>query len=396
MPNFRFMLSSADSQTRILTAEFLKRVVPLCKDSTILNAGSVSYQSYLEAIQSFLVDNFEEFEDVVKQKSRWSGKEIQLIDLVAEKRGADYFPASVRVHSGREQLWFVANVALTDRGISRITRDHDLMRFLGAVGDQRLVPEVYFISNASDRSSNITQTPNLMFLGEWFRGYHEFHVSSLGSGKPTVFTFWDTDIGYSEIKEDIAIKMIEKVAYILTYFFDLESFQEIYPWHLAAGDFVAKLSPEPDLKLITVRQYGNRIIFTEDSEENLNDSLLMFLANMTVRARLDRIDGVGDFVWLGESFLRAIMRGFMKALLAKDYKGHDITQFCHNFVKIGHSKTIQEWTEMFVQLLASYDKRAPDFQVISENLVDHIFSVFQSWQNLSFADKIISLEDIQV
>jgi hypothetical protein len=396
MPDFRFMLSSADSQTRILHSGFLKSAVPLCKDSSILNIGSSTYESYLTAIQTFIVENFEEFAEVVKKKAQWFDKEIQLIDLVAEKRGADYFPASVRVHTGQEQLWFVANVALTDRGISRIKQDYDLMRFLGTMGDQRFVPEVYFLSDSSDRSSNITETPNLMFLGEWFRGYHEFHVSSLVPGKQTVFTFWDTDNGYREITEDVAVTMIERVAYILTYFFDLESLREIYPWHLAAGDFIAKLSPNPDLKLITVRQYGNRIIFTEDSHENINDALLMFLANITVRARLDRIDGVGDLVWLGDGFLEAIMRGFIKGIIAKNYVDRDLTKFCHNFVKIVRSKTIQEWTEVFVTILESYDKRAPDFKIISKNLVDHIFTVFQNWQTLSFADEIISLEDIQV
>ena len=43
MPDFRFMLSSADSQRRILNSGFLKSAVPLCKDSSILNIGSSTY-----------------------------------------------------------------------------------------------------------------------------------------------------------------------------------------------------------------------------------------------------------------------------------------------------------------------------------------------------------------
>ncbi|MFH0957310.1 MAG: hypothetical protein V1897_01265, partial [Pseudomonadota bacterium] len=119
-------------------------------------------------------------------------------------------------------------------------------------------------------------------------------------------------------------------------------------------------------------------------------------ANLTVRARIDRIDGVGDFVWLGNEFLESAMSGFMKAMIAKDWINHDMAKLCRNFVKIVHSKTIQEWTEVFVELLASYDKRAPDFQIISDNLVDHIFAVFQNCRTLSFAHEIISFEDIQV
>ena len=97
----------------------------------------------------------------------------------------------------------------------------------------------------------------------------------------------------------------------------------------------------------------------------------MFLANITVRARLDRIDGVGDFVWLGDGFLEAIMRGFIRGIIARNYLDSDMTKFCHNFVKIARLKTIQEWTEVFVTILESYDNRAPDFKIISKNLVTH-------------------------
>ena len=144
MPDFRFMLSSADSQTRILNSEFLKSAVPLCKDSSILKIGSLTYQSYLTAIQTFIVENFEEFEEVVKKKAQWFDKEIQLIDLVAEKRGADYFPASVRVHIGQDQLWFVANVALTDRGISRIKQDYEFDEILGNHGRSEICSRSLF------------------------------------------------------------------------------------------------------------------------------------------------------------------------------------------------------------------------------------------------------------
>ncbi|MFH0959219.1 MAG: hypothetical protein V1897_11000, partial [Pseudomonadota bacterium] len=270
------MLSSADSQTRVFHPELLNSALPIYRDSSFLNTGYITYQSYFKAIQTFIIERFEEFEEVVRQKSLHSDIEIQLIDLVAEKRGADYFPASVRVHIGNAQLWFVANVALTDRGISRIRQDYDLMRFLGTIRNQRFIPEVHFISDSSDHSSIITESPNLIFLGEWFTGYHEFHVSRSVPGKRAVFTLWDTDNGYSEIKENVAVKIVERVAYILTYFFDLTSLREIYPWHLAAGDFIARLSPIPDLRLITVRQYGNRIIFTRDSEVNINDALIIF------------------------------------------------------------------------------------------------------------------------
>lgn len=389
------MISKANSQPIVLDAEDLNIAVPIDRDLSIPGYGSVTYRSYLKAIEVFILENLEGLEEVVRQKFPDSNGEIRSIDLVAEKRGADYFPASVRIRTGMEVLWFVANVALTDRGISRIRRDYDFMSFLGLKDNRRFVPEVYFMSDSSDASSSVTEKPNLMFLAEWLRGYHEFHVSEITTGEKTILTLWDDDNGYSPIPNDLALKVIEKVAYILTHYFDLESFREIYPWHLAAGDFIAKLYPAPDSKLITVRQYDNRIVFADCNPDNLTDALLMFLANITVRARLDRIDGTGDFVWLGDEFLDAIIVGFHKALIEKTSPDSDMRKLLSNFFKVTRSKTLPEWTHVFVELIASYDDKAPDYKIISQNLVEHIFCIHKKWQSLSFADGIMSFEELQ-
>ena len=172
-----------------------------------------------------------------------------------------------------------------------------------------------------------------MFLGEWFRGYHEFHVANSVNKNQSVFSLWDTDNGYSEFPEPVALQLIERVSYILGYFFNLGTFQEIYPWHLAAGDFIAKLTPSPDVKLITVRQYGSRVSFLDDSHKNLEDALLIFLANLTIRARIDRIDGIGEFIWLPGQFVKSIVTGFLKSIVTKEQEERRSYEFLKKIIK---------------------------------------------------------------
>ncbi|MGO8822190.1 MAG: hypothetical protein ACLQO6_13350, partial [Desulfomonilaceae bacterium] len=172
------------------------------------------------------------------------------------------------------------------------------------------------------------------------------------------------------------------------YFFNLDTFQEIYPWHHAAGDFIAKLAPFPDVKLITVRQYESRVSFPDDSHENLNDALLIFLANLTIRARIDRIDGTGEFVWFRGEFVKSVFIGFLKSMMTKEQEKRGSYDFFKKFIKTLRTRTIEDWSQLFIQIIESYDQRAPDFEIIKENLVDHIFDVYQNCQNLMTENKI--------
>ncbi len=388
MPKFRFLYSTPDGNPKILDSKGLESNIPITRDESLSSDPKrITYRNYMESIQTFLLENLNEFHDLVLQDSR-ATEEIKSIDLVAEKRGADYFPASVRVRTRKDETWFVVNVALTDRGLSRIRQDYDLLKYLGSQDENKFLPAIYFINTFQDTSASMLGSPVQMFLAEWFRGYHEFHVSSSAKNSQSVFSLWDTDNGYSEFPESVALQLIEKVSYILGYFFNLETFQEIYPWHHAAGDFIARLTPFPDVKLITVRQYESRVSFPDDSHENLNDALLIFLANLTIRARIDRIGGTGQFVWLRGQFAKSIFIGFLKSMMTKEQERRGSYDFFKKFIKTLWTRTIEDWSQLFIQIIESYDQRAPDFEIIKENLVDHIFDVYQNCRDLMIENKI--------
>lgn len=388
-PVFCLMYSAPDGKDRVFNSLDLQKNVPLTKDELLPydKKNGVTYKAYMDGIQTFVLKNLNEIQKLVSYKNGCSD-EISSIDLVAEKRGADYFPASVRVHAENQEYWFVANVALTERGLSRIEKDFFLLKELGSLDEAKFLPEVFFLSQPNDSEPSDGMAPNSIFLAEWFRGYHEFHVTEPKWGSTDDFILWDTENGYEKFKLPVALLLIEKVSYILSCFFDPSGFREIYPWHLAAGDFIARLRPEPDVKLITVRQYQSRITFNKDSEKSVTQALIFFFANLSVRSRLDRIDGIGELVWLSRQFVGPALKGFLDALASKKLQGDIGNSFVNEFIETMRRLTVQEWAGIFAETLESYNHKASDFKIIESNLVDHIFDVYQNCQSLLTRDEI--------
>ena len=92
-----------------------------------------------------------------------------------------------------------------------------------------------------------------MFLGEWFSGFNEFHLSrdpATGQGRILV---WDYGAGDFFLSPEQAAGVYKEAAKILTAYYNLETFEQIFSWHHAAGDFVLKLEKgRMKVRLITV------------------------------------------------------------------------------------------------------------------------------------------------
>ncbi|MGC8603893.1 MAG: hypothetical protein ACP5VS_09415 [Desulfomonilaceae bacterium] len=375
-----------------MDSETLKYTMNLNKDEACpSNQFPITYLQYMRAIQAFIEENLIKLYDLVLLKSP-NDAAIKSIDLVAEKRGADYFPASVRVRTTHDNIWFAANVALTERGLSRIERDYELLKYLGSKNDLNFLPQVFFINEPENSSASLTGSPNRIFLAEWFRDYHEFHITGNVKGDTSILSFWNTDKGYFELSESVAFKIIEQISYILASYYDLETYQEIYPWHHAAGDFIAKLDHGPDVKLISVRQYEPRVFFSGASYENPNQALLFFLVNLMIRSRIDRIDGTGRFAWLKGRFDKPVFYGFFKSIMREKRLKHGGYDFLKKFIKTLDMLTLEDWTCLFVQAVESYDQRAPDLGIIKDNLVEHILNVYQTCRELLTNNKIYEIK----
>ena len=162
-----------------------------------------------------------------------------------------------------------------------------------------------------------------MFLGQWFDGFHEFHHApdpADGSLKPML---WDTETGSRFLTPGQAKDLFRRAAMILTSYYNPETFQQILSWHHAAGDFIVKPLDDRtvDVKLVTVRRYAPAVEMAGPEPSAAVDALLIFILGLSIRNRLDRIEGTGDPVWADDAAVAGTVAGFFQGLDSKVCSG---------------------------------------------------------------------------
>lgn len=351
--------------------------------------GSVSvvtYRDYLAAIRAFLLENFDDLRTAIRERVPECGDRIDRIDIIAEKHGSDYHPAGVTVYSGDSSVRFAVNVALTERGRTRLNGEFRTLSLLWTKYRSDYAPRVHFIGEASVGNGGPAPVAARMFLADWLDGFHEFHLSEgegVGAGNAVL---WDFNKGFSVLSEEEMREIHRQAAFILTYFYDSRSFEEIFPWHHAAGDFVVSRTPKGiRVKLIAARQYASRIPVDDDGSSDEPTALLLFLANLTVRMRLDRVDGTGGIVWAADPCVESTVRGFMEAMKGKVDAGVcDRTLFDELPARL-KALSPGEAAGFFAAVADSYDEDAPDVPVVFEHLADHIFEFYRVAQEFASA-----------
>ena len=304
-----------------------------------------------------------------------TASDIEEILIYAEKHGSDYHPGRIEVIVGYVCATFVMNVAVTSRGEARLCREFEVLKYLNSKYDFHFLPRTYFQGE--------TLLPSMsMFLADWFQGYHEFHLSMDEEGFSKLI-LWDTEKNPCQLSRQQAWQIYYQAARILTLYYDIETFEQIYPWHHAAGDFIVKAQGESiEVKLVTARQYASMI---ERSEGILvHDAMLFFLLNLSLRMRLDRLDGVGSLAWADDDCVGATLEGFMEGLRIKQAKGFIDEGFVNGFMQYVQSFAKEDLSYRFHALINACDPAAPDIPVIKENLKRHVskfYLVFQDLQN---------------
>jgi hypothetical protein len=151
-------------------------------------------------------------------------------------------------------------------------------------------------------------------LVDWFAGCHEFHQDGTGQ-----VSLWDYDAGTRTLDPAQARELYRQAADILTRYYHVATGASIGPWHHAAGDFVARVDAAGvSARLVTVRGYGASRDFSAAGELAEKFAALSFFANMTMRLRLDRVEGVGELVLAGPEVAEAAVEGFLRGLGALD------------------------------------------------------------------------------
>ena len=225
----------------------------------------------------------------------------------------------------------------------------------------------------------------LVVLGEWLAGYHEWHVSDDPESGERKIHLWDYENGYRFLSKKESHKLLLQAASILTYYYDPESFHQIYPWHHGAGDFVVKAdSGSISVKLITARQYEPLVQFEGKEEADRLVATIHFLLNLVLRIRLDRLDGVGGPAWLGAFAVHAAVEGFFTVLAAAQVKDRLTTRPAAEFLEIMQSFDAGEISDMYSSLLEIYaGEDQDDFLLIKAELADHVEELHETLQSFS-------------
>ncbi|PID40433.1 MAG: hypothetical protein CR984_03240 [Proteobacteria bacterium] len=297
------------------------------------------------------------------------------VSIFLEKHGAFYHPARIEMVVGGQRLSLVVNVAISRIGKRVLLQETKALEHLGEARPFGWFPTVY----ATEKE------PVAMYLGDWFEGFHEFHLTRRNGGREPGLVIWDGAAVPHLLSEHHTMALYRNMAMILTACYDPFSTCQIFPWHHAAGDFVVRLEAEKTaVRLITVRNYAPLIESSAGiaGENEILEALLLFFLHLSVRMRLDRLDGVSEVVWALDTCLAPTIDGF--------FQGLDLTARMSGLPKIfpeifnGYvrAKGDEALRAMAIHLVETvFDRRSEEHQVIKTHLESHLSSIIHLMSN---------------
>jgi hypothetical protein len=396
MPRFKFFLSSRNDPVRESDSIWLTPI-PLSRHQsagTYQRDGDIfiNHGDYFTAVRDFLkTDRYAIITRPVSQHlhRNITPSEIEEIRIFLDKHGQFYHPAKVEAVLQAVKIPFVLNVAVTDVGKQCAQREYRLLKMLNAEYPDSFIPKVYAQGNVF---AKMDQVETRMFLGEWFEGFSEFHISLDPDDKKYKIIVWDHEQGNFFLTPRQTKELYRQAAKILTCYYNIETFEQIFSWHHGAGDFVMKCHKEDvEVKLVTVRQY--RSMFEQNihhepktpDAEMILEALLVFFLNMAIKMRIDRLDGVGDIVWSDDVSLKGILKGFFEGLALKPQISVFAEPLDHYFKQHLLSCCRADFFDLNHAIVHTYPLQAPEVPVIRQHLEKHAKDLYNSIRQLEKA-----------
>ena len=328
------------------------------------------YAVYFRSIGDFLEKNG--FEQIIGSASTKYGGDVKIEDLSeiivrTEKHGALYHPASVEVIIKGTRLKFGLNVAVSETGRGWLKKEYEVIKRINSKFNLPYLPGVYLFDDQGAVS---------FLLEDWFEEYHEFHLSLTDSGTHCI-KLWEYGTGDRFLSQKQSFEIYRQASKILTLYYDINDFSQIFPWHHSAGDFIARIEDdEVDLRLTTARQYEPYMVFQDSDGLNPILALFFFFLNLTFKMRLDKLDGVGDTVWAEDFCIDATLRGFFEALKMKE----NLSEGGADFLDLLKSFRTEDLRATYQSLIDTYSGTA-DYPVIVANLDEHVTALQTTLRN---------------
>ncbi len=343
---------------------------------------------YFDTLRECILENGGELlKGALKSHSHrnFNPEEIQKIQIRSEKHGVLYHLASVEVLGQEERVKFTMSTAVSREGQECILREHDILHRLNRHFRFSFLPEVYgFRKMVCHRAPGVNEEM-LMLAAQWFEDYHEWHVTGDPLDLERKIEIWDLKRGPRYASPEEAFLIIEECTKILTLYYDFENFSQIGSWHHAAGDFIVKCPQDgkPEVRLTTVRKYAPLMAAFSARDMDPTTALIYFFLDTTVKMRLDRLDGVGETVWLGDFAVGATVKGFLDGLNELETENEDAAgSRADSFLSLLKSFDTSEVAQIFVPLLDHYaDQNSMDMDLIGNHIADHISLLHQALQD---------------
>ncbi len=339
---------------------------------------ALTYGPYFKALAGFLCRD--DAQPLRMALSRHLGRpvsleEIRSLEIISQKHGAFYHVAQARVKVSEILCSFAVNSAIRPAQQAFLESEFVLLRELWARFPLGFVPRAYVL-DVDPKTGDGGACPVMKsFIGEWFEGFHEFHLSRRTADNVLAIRVWDDDTAESFLNARETRSFYHQAAAILTAYVAPESFSQIYPWHHAAGDFVLKRKQTGvDVRLVTVRGYLPLVPVGSDPLDRWIP-LVHFFLNMSLRMRLDRLDGTGVLAWAGPDCLPGVVSGFLEAWQQKA-KEDDGLPTASTVLDVLRSFTPEEWFSLADLILVDGLTEAGEIEFIQPRLEDHVTSLW--------------------
>jgi len=347
--------------------------------------------NYFEAIKDFiLMDHGRPLATVLREQLRSDigPDSISEILIRTEKHGALYHLASVEVSCKGRSLKMCVSTAVSENGKAWLRHEFDLLKFLNSTFALLYLPVPYFEGDVKVYSDQGNESLS-MFLTEWFENYHEWHLSMDEKGEKQGICVWDLRNGHWFTSKEEGFEIFRQASKIFTLYYDIRGFNQIYPWHHAAGDFIVRSKDGIiDVKLTTARKYEPIMLFSSKDTIDPVVALTYFFLNLSIRMRLDRLDGIGVRAWADGFSVEALIQGFFEGLRIMEAEGRYGLGQVKDLLSLFKGFDQEELAGIFYPLLDMYAKEDPgDFSVIQANLGSHTKELYEAIQDFSLRDE---------
>lgn len=353
------------------------RPLPVNRDP--LSAGKVfaadrpvCHRDYFLCARKFLEDN--RYDKLLRAiaagfRCEIAAEDIDEVRICLVKHGAFYHPARVDVMLGEKVFSFVLNVAITASGKACMNTEYQVLKRLNRTFERSDLPAVYGCAKIVAETGGHEIG---MFLAQWFGGFCEFHISRDPSDAKYKIRVWDAENGNVFLSREQARSLYRQAARILTRYYHFSSFEHIFSWHHAAGDFVlSRNNDQIEIKLISVRNY---IPLFDDPEPDLSKmmhALLVFFLSLSIRMRLDRLDGTGPIVWADDVAVEGTLEGFLRGLDSNDSMPDLAEPFSKIFQRFTGDLSRTQLAGLLEHIAKTTPLQSPEAAVIQKHLESH-------------------------